>query len=39
MGIAKRYEVDELIDKKVIVVANLQPAKLFSVESIYVTCY
>ena len=32
-GIAKRYEVDELIDKKVIVVANLQPAKLFGVES------
>ena len=32
-GLATRYDVDELIDKKVIVVANLQPAKLFGVES------
>ena len=32
-GIAKRYAPDELIDRKVIVVANLEPAKLFGVES------
>ena len=32
-GIAKRYAPDELIDRKVIVVANLEPAKLFRVES------
>lgn len=32
-GIAKRYSPEELIDRKVIVVANLEPAKLFGVES------
>lgn len=32
-GIATRYEVEELVDRKVIVVANLEPAKLFGVES------
>lgn len=32
-GLAKRYDPEELIDKKVIVVANLEPAKLFGVES------
>ena len=32
-GIAKWYEPDELIGKKVIVVANLSPAKLCGVES------
>ncbi|RAP48993.1 MAG: methionine--tRNA ligase [Methanosphaera sp. rholeuAM74] len=32
-GIATRYSADELIDRKVIVVANLQPAKLFGTES------
>ena len=32
-GIAEKYEPEDLIDRKVIVVANLQPAKLFGVES------
>ena len=32
-GIAKWYEPDDLIGKKVIVVANLSPAKLCGVES------
>lgn len=32
-GIAKSYEPDELIGKKVLVVANLKPAKLFGLES------
>jgi methionine--tRNA ligase beta chain len=32
-GIAKRYSPEQLIDRKVIVVANLEPAKLFGVES------
>jgi methionyl-tRNA synthetase len=32
-GIAKSYSPEELIDKKVIVVANLKPAKLFGTES------
>ncbi|WP_455646008.1 methionine--tRNA ligase [Methanosphaera sp.] len=32
-GLAKRYDPEELIDRKVIVVANLEPAKLFGVES------
>lgn len=32
-GLAERYEPEELVDRKVIVVANLQPAKLFGVES------
>ncbi|OED30865.1 methionine--tRNA ligase [Methanosphaera sp. WGK6] len=32
-GLAKRYNPEELIDRKVIVVANLEPAKLFGVES------
>ncbi|MBL1213034.1 MAG: methionine--tRNA ligase [Ignavibacteriae bacterium] len=32
-GLAKSYKPAELIDKKVIVVANLKPAKLFGTES------
>ncbi|MCQ2972145.1 MAG: methionine--tRNA ligase [archaeon] len=32
-GLAKDYEVDELIDRKVVVVANLKPAKLFGTKS------
>ena len=32
-GIAKRYQPDELIGKKVIVVTNLKPAKLMGIES------
>jgi methionyl-tRNA synthetase len=32
-GIAKSYEPEELIGKKVLVVANLKPAKLFGLES------
>ncbi len=32
-GIAKSYEPESLINKKVIIVANLKPAKLFGVES------
>ena len=32
-GLAKKYDPEELIERKVIVVANLQPAKLFGVES------
>lgn len=32
-GLAERYSPEELVDRKVIVVANLQPAKLFGVES------
>lgn len=32
-GLAKKYNPEELIDRKVIVVANLEPAKLFGVES------
>ena len=32
-GLAKRYEPEELVDRKVIVVANLEPAKLFGVQS------
>ncbi|MDO5851783.1 MAG: methionine--tRNA ligase [Methanobacteriaceae archaeon] len=32
-GIAKKYSPEELIDKKVIVVTNLEPAKLFGVKS------
>ena len=32
-GLAKKYDPEELVDRKVIVVANLQPAKLFGVES------
>ena len=32
-GIAEKYEPEDVIDRKVIVVANLQPAKLFGVES------
>ncbi|MCF8242370.1 MAG: methionine--tRNA ligase [Melioribacteraceae bacterium] len=32
-GIAKSYSPDELIGKRIIVVANLQPAKLFGIES------
>jgi methionyl-tRNA synthetase len=32
-GIAKSYDPEQLIDKKVIVVANLKPAKLFGTES------
>ena len=32
-GIAKSYSAEELIGKKVLVVANLKPAKLFGVES------
>ncbi|MGN1322229.1 MAG: methionine--tRNA ligase subunit beta, partial [Methanosphaera sp.] len=32
-GLAKKYAPDEIIDRKVIVVANLKPAKLFGVQS------
>ncbi len=32
-GLAKKYKPDEMVGKKVIVVANLEPAKLFGVES------
>ncbi|MCF6268802.1 MAG: methionine--tRNA ligase [Melioribacteraceae bacterium] len=32
-GIAESYEPEELIEKKVIMVANLKPAKLFGIES------
>lgn len=32
-GLAERYSPEDLVDRKVIVVANLQPAKLFGVES------
>ncbi len=32
-GIAQHYKAEELVGKKVVVVANLQPAKLFGVES------
>lgn len=32
-GIAKKYKIDELIDKKVVILVNLKPAKLFGVES------
>lgn len=32
-GIAKSYEPEQLVGKKVILVANLKPAKLFGVES------
>ena len=32
-GLAKRYAPEELIDKKVTVLVNLEPAKLFGVES------
>jgi len=32
-GLAKRYTAEEMVGKKVIVVANLQPAKLFGVQS------
>ncbi|MCD6467677.1 MAG: methionine--tRNA ligase subunit beta [Methanomicrobia archaeon] len=32
-GIAKYYNPEELVGKKIIVVANLEPAKLFGVES------
>jgi methionine--tRNA ligase beta chain len=32
-GIAQYYKPEELIGKKIIIVANLEPAKLFGVES------
>ena len=32
-GIAQSYEPENLIGKKVVVVANLKPAKLFGIES------
>ena len=32
-GLAEVYSLEELINKKIIVVANLKPAKLFGVES------
>ena len=32
-GLAEKYSPEEIVDRKVIVVANLQPAKLFGVES------
>ena len=32
-GIGKSYSPDELVGKKVIVVANLKPAKLMGIES------
>lgn len=32
-GLAQKYDPEELVDRKVIVVANLEPAKLFGVES------
>lgn len=32
-GIAKHFEAEELIDKNIVVVANLKPAKLFGYES------
>ena len=32
-GIAKNYEIDELINRKVIAIVNLKPAKLFGVKS------
>ena len=32
-GIAKSYKPEELIGKKVVIVFNLQPAKLFGIDS------
>jgi len=32
-GIAKHYETDELIGKKIVIVANLEPAEIFGVKS------
>ena len=32
-GIAKHYEAEELVDKKVLMVANLEPATIFGVKS------
>ena len=32
-GISKFYEPDQLVDKKVVIVANLKPAKLMGIES------
>lgn len=32
-GIAKSYDPDEVVGQKIIIVANLQPAKIFGVES------
>ena len=32
-GIAKSYQPEDLIGKKVVIVANLQPAKLMGLES------
>ncbi len=32
-GIAKHYSPDELVGKKIMIVANLQPRKIFGVES------
>ncbi len=32
-GIAERYEPEQLVGRRIVVVANLQPAKLMGVES------
>ncbi|MFO7815683.1 MAG: methionine--tRNA ligase [Halanaerobiales bacterium] len=32
-GIAKHYDTDELMGKKIVIVANLEPAKIFGVKS------
>ncbi|MCF7740802.1 MAG: methionine--tRNA ligase [Candidatus Marinimicrobia bacterium] len=32
-GIAKHYEIEDLIDQKIVIVANLEPAKIFGVKS------
>ena len=32
-GIAKRYQAEELVGRKIIIVANLKPAKLMGLES------
>ncbi len=32
-GVAKHYETDELLNKKIVIVANLEPAEIFGVKS------
>jgi methionyl-tRNA synthetase len=32
-GIAKHYDADELVGKKIVIVANLEPAEIFGVKS------
>ena len=32
-GIARHYQAEELVGKKILMVANLKPAKIFGVES------